>query len=138
MIFTVDGSEDDDNEVESKGDENTDNLPFGRSIEINSLILRLNKEFHDDVGIFSAFLFDCFRLKPNEGTFSKANLQHAYLSGDCFECMACSDIVVRAVLFQISQNKRLVSYCLFGLVSDSDIGGAIFVTEPHLLKCCCF
>ena len=30
--------------------------------------------------------------------FLKANLPHAYLSGDCVECMACSDNVVRAGL----------------------------------------
>ena len=30
--------------------------------------------------------------------FLEANLPHAYLSGDCLECMACSDNVVRAGL----------------------------------------
>lgn len=30
--------------------------------------------------------------------FLRANLPHAYLSGDCVECMACSDNVVRAGL----------------------------------------
>ena len=150
MIFTGDGREDDDNEVENT--DNSNSLPFGRSIAINSLISRSNKEFPNDVGIFAAFLFNCFRLKKN---ILKANLQHAYLSDDCFECMACSDNVARAeltpklratnVLCQIvdyvaqespvfnpqviSQNKRLVSYYLcyfsFGVVSDI-IGEAFF------------
>ena len=87
---------------------------FGRSIGINLSILRLHKEFPDDVGIFAAFLFDCFCLNAN--------------SPHCFECVACSANVVRAGL---TQNKRLVSYYLFGLVSDSDSGGAFFVSVPH-------
>ena len=37
-------------------------------------------------------------LQPGEAMFLKANLPHAYLSGDCVECMACSDNVVRAGL----------------------------------------
>ena len=162
MIFTVDGSRDDDNDVERT---------FGRSIEINFLILRLNKEFPNinDVGIVAAFIFDCFRLKPNEGMFLKPNLPRAYFSGDCFECMTCSDNVVcvgstpklrdtsglcqivdyvtqEPSVFngQVSPNKTLTSYylcspclcySLFGLVSDSDIiGGAFFVIVSHLSR----
>ena len=38
------------------------------------------------------------RLEPGEAMFLGPNLIHAYLSGDCVECMACSDNVVRAGL----------------------------------------
>merc|ERR1712107_300682 len=41
---------------------------------------------------------NCFRLRAGEAMFLEANLVHAYLSGDCLECMACSDNVVRAGL----------------------------------------
>ena len=39
-----------------------------------------------------------FIIQPGEAMFLRANLPHAYLSGDCVECMACSDNVVRAGL----------------------------------------
>jgi len=37
-------------------------------------------------------------LKPGESTFLGPNEPHAYLSGDCIECMACSDNTIRAGL----------------------------------------
>jgi mannose-6-phosphate isomerase len=37
-------------------------------------------------------------LKPGEALFLGPDEPHAYLSGDCMECMACSDNVVRAGL----------------------------------------
>lgn len=37
-------------------------------------------------------------LEPGEGLFLAANEPHAYISGECVECMAASDNVVRAGL----------------------------------------
>lgn len=37
-------------------------------------------------------------MKPGQAIFLAANEPHAYLSGDCIECMACSDNVIRAGL----------------------------------------
>lgn len=37
-------------------------------------------------------------LQPGESIYLGANEIHAYLSGDCIECMACSDNVIRAGL----------------------------------------
>jgi mannose-6-phosphate isomerase len=51
-----------------------------------------------DVGLFCLY-FLCFRtLKAGEGVFLKADVPHAYLSGNIIECMANSDNVVRAGL----------------------------------------
>eukprot|EP01084_Bolivina_argentea_P265458 449976_1 len=85
-------NKEDDNEQKAKDD------TFARDIDINELVPRLNEQFPGDVGIFAAFLLNCFRLKPGEAIFLEANLPHAYLDGDCLECMACSDNVVRAGL----------------------------------------
>ncbi|MGH0150178.1 UNVERIFIED_CONTAM: hypothetical protein FKN15_022376 [Acipenser sinensis] len=38
------------------------------------------------------------KLEPGEAMFLGANEPHAYLLGDCIECMACSDNTVRAGL----------------------------------------
>lgn len=64
----------------------------------SELVLRLNKEFPGDVGIFVVYFLNHIQISPGEAMFLKANLPHAYLSGDCVECMACSDNVVRAGL----------------------------------------
>ncbi|XP_067948080.1 mannose-6-phosphate isomerase-like isoform X2 [Watersipora subatra] len=66
--------------------------------ELMELIIRLNSQFPGDVGIFAAFFLNHMKLKPGEAMFLAANLPHAYLSGDCIECMATSDNVVRAGL----------------------------------------
>jgi len=65
---------------------------------LKELVLRLNTQFPGDVGVFAAFFLNHMKLKPGEAMFLAANLPHAYLSGDCIECMATSDNVVRAGL----------------------------------------
>jgi len=65
---------------------------------LGDLVLRLNGDFPGDVGIFVIYFLNHMQLKPGEAMFLRANLPHAYLSGDCVEVMACSDNVVRAGL----------------------------------------
>nr|CUU99531.1 hypothetical transcript [Hymenolepis microstoma] len=70
-------------------------------VDSNSLVelfLRLNQQFPGDVGCLSVFFFNYIKMKPGEAIFLKANTPHAYISGDCVECMANSDNVVRAGL----------------------------------------
>ncbi|XP_067625317.1 mannose-6-phosphate isomerase [Eurosta solidaginis] len=59
---------------------------------------KLNEDFPNDVGVLSLFFLNVVHLKPGEAMFLGANQIHAYLSGDCVECMACSDNVIRAGL----------------------------------------
>lgn len=65
---------------------------------LEELCLRLNSQFPEEVGCFCVFLFNYVTLSPGEAMFLAANEPHAYLSGDCVECMALSDNVVRAGL----------------------------------------
>ena len=60
------------------------------------LLLRLNTQFPGDVGCFVLYFLNHIYLQPGEAMFLRANVPHAYLDGDCIECMACSDNVVRA------------------------------------------
>ncbi|RUS80567.1 hypothetical protein EGW08_011661 [Elysia chlorotica] len=62
------------------------------------LLLKLSSEFPGDRGLFAIYFLNVVHLEPGEAMFLEANLPHAYLSGDCMECMACSDNVVRAGL----------------------------------------
>ena len=66
--------------------------------ELDHLFLRLTDQFPGDVGCFVIYFLNYVRLSPGEAMFLGPNVPHAYLSGDCVECMACSDNVVRAGL----------------------------------------
>ncbi|GMI73447.1 PHOSPHOMANNOSE ISOMERASE 2, DARK INDUCIBLE 9 [Hibiscus trionum] len=66
--------------------------------EKEQLVLHLEKQYPGDIGVISAFFFNYVKLNPGEALYLGANEPHAYLSGDCIECMATSDNVVRAGL----------------------------------------
>lgn len=62
------------------------------------LIMRLAEQYPMDVGILSALFLNYIQLEPGQALYLDANEPHAYLSGECLECMATSDNVVRAGL----------------------------------------
>ncbi|ODQ63185.1 mannose-6-phosphate isomerase [Nadsonia fulvescens var. elongata DSM 6958] len=65
--------------------------------ELADLILRLNKQFPYDIGLFcGGLLLNYCQLNPGEAMFLRAKDPHAYISGDIIECMAASDNVVRS------------------------------------------
>jgi len=59
---------------------------------------RLHSQFPYDNGVLMVYFLNYLKLEPSEAIFLGANEPHAYLFGDCIECMACSDNVVRAGL----------------------------------------
>lgn len=62
------------------------------------IIQSISKEMPNDVGVLAVFLLNVIRLQPGEAIFLAQNEPHAYIHGDCVECMATSDNVVRAGL----------------------------------------
>ncbi|KAF3788831.1 Mannose-6-phosphate isomerase 2 [Nymphaea thermarum] len=62
------------------------------------LALRLEEQYPNDVGVLSSFFLNYVKLNPGEALYLDANEPHAYIYGDCVECMATSDNVVRAGL----------------------------------------
>ncbi|KAI3462545.1 hypothetical protein Pfo_019208 [Paulownia fortunei] len=62
------------------------------------LVLRLEKQYPGDVGVIAAFFLNYVKLNPDEALYLGANEPHAYILGECVECMATSDNVVRAGL----------------------------------------
>ncbi|MCO5581763.1 hypothetical protein L7F22_035651 [Adiantum nelumboides] len=62
------------------------------------LVLRLAEQYPGDVGVLSVFLLNYVCLAPGEALYLDANEPHAYIAGECVECMATSDNVVRAGL----------------------------------------
>lgn len=65
---------------------------------IAKTFLSINKDFPNDVGVLCLFFLNILQLKPGEAIYLAAKEPHAYLEGDCIECMACSDNVVRCGL----------------------------------------
>ncbi|KAG4431041.1 Mannose-6-phosphate isomerase [Cadophora sp. M221] len=64
--------------------------------DLADLVIRLDKQFPGDIGLFVLFFLNYVKLEVGEAMFLKADDIHAYLSGDIIECMAASDNVVRA------------------------------------------
>lgn len=62
------------------------------------LVSQLERQYPDDVGVIAAFFMNYVKLKPGQALCLGANELHAYLFGDCIECMATSDNVIRAGL----------------------------------------
>lgn len=73
-------------------------FPVFKDCEIATIFLRLNQDFPNDIGCLSVFFLNIINLLPGQAIFLPAKEPHAYLDGDCIECMACSDNVVRAGL----------------------------------------
>ncbi|KAH9608109.1 hypothetical protein KSS87_009390 [Heliosperma pusillum] len=71
--------------------------------------LWLEEKFPGDVGIIAAFFMNFMTLNPGEAVCLGPNEIHAYLSGDCIECMATSDNVVRAGL--TSKQRDVETLC---------------------------
>lgn len=65
---------------------------------VSQLFQRLHSQYPGDVGCFVIYFLNIVRLSPGEAMFLGPNVPHAYLAGDCVECMANSDNVVRAGL----------------------------------------
>ncbi|KAF8959579.1 mannose-6-phosphate isomerase [Flammula alnicola] len=66
--------------------------------DVVQLVVQLDAQFPGDVGIFCAFFLNYVHLSPGEAIFLGAGEPHAYISGECMECMANSDNVIRAGL----------------------------------------
>lgn len=66
--------------------------------EKEQLALELEMQYPGDVGVISSFLLNYVKLRPGQALYLGPNEPHAYLFGECVECMASSDNVVRAGL----------------------------------------
>jgi len=73
-------------------------IPEGERTERQALVLELNEQYPGDVGILTAMFLNLVLLEPGAGIVLAANEPHAYLAGECVECMATSDNVIRAGL----------------------------------------
>ncbi|XP_017848628.1 mannose-6-phosphate isomerase [Drosophila busckii] len=82
--------------------------------ELFEVFNTISKDFPGDVGILSLFFLNIVRLQPGQAIYLGANEIHAYLDGDCVECMSCSDNVIRAGLTpKFKDVDQLISSVIF-------------------------
>lgn len=74
------------------------NRPKAIGKDVLDVIAELHSLYPGDPGVFAPFFLNYFKLLPGQAIYLKPNKLHAYLKGECIECMACSDNVVRAGL----------------------------------------
>ncbi|CAG2110022.1 unnamed protein product [Medioppia subpectinata] len=79
---------------------------------LRQLFLRLYSQFPNDIGCFAIFYLNYLNLKPGEAIYLGQDEPHAYILGDCMECMACSDNVVRAGLTPKFKDVKTLSNML--------------------------
>lgn len=111
--------------------------------EKEQLVLRLEKQYPGDIGVLSAFFFNYVKLKPGEALYLGANEPHAYISGECVECMASSDNVIRAgltpkdrdiqVLCSMLTYKLVKNFCISYLYIQSSFWEEILIIEKIIL-----
>ncbi|KAM7270452.1 hypothetical protein ACFE04_029666 [Oxalis oulophora] len=79
------------------------------------LVLRLESQYPSDAGVMAAFLLNYVKLKHGQAFCIGPNELHAYISGECIECMATSDNVVRAGLTNKGRDvQTLISMLKYG------------------------
>lgn len=62
------------------------------------VIRKMSKDFPNDIGIFSPLFLNHMILEPGQCCYYAAEELHAYLSGECVECVGCSNNTIRAAM----------------------------------------
>lgn len=102
------------------------------------LFLRVQKDYPGDVGLFSIYFLNYVRVgveQPLRYIYCAPDEPHAYLSGDCIECMAVSDNVVRAGL--TSKHKDVDTLLRMMTYRDDLLPELVRTGErvaPHVIK----
>ena len=100
------------------------------------LVLSLERQYGDDIGVIAALFFNYVKLSPGEALYIGANEPHAYLSGECIECMATSDNVVRAGLTPKYRDvQTLCSMLTYKQVSVIVIYCVMYIMLPLYFTC---
>ncbi|MEZ8296904.1 mannose-6-phosphate isomerase, class I [Vibrio splendidus] len=102
----------------------TDLLAWAKSTsnELGALIIELNGQYPNDVGLLSPLMLNVLELVPGEAMFLDAGTPHAYIKGLGLEVMANSDNVLRAGLTpKYMDVDELVKCCKFNALDINNI-----------------
>ncbi len=96
-------------QVEKFYDTTMRNLSQKSPFRVYDEILRSSYQYLGsfDAGMPLLYLFSYVSLKKRDAVFIDAGVPHAYVSGDFFECMKCSDNVVRGGLTPKEIDKEM-------------------------------
>uniref|UniRef100_A0A0N5CGX0 mannose-6-phosphate isomerase n=1 Tax=Strongyloides papillosus TaxID=174720 RepID=A0A0N5CGX0_STREA len=102
-----------------------------------NVILKMEKDFPGDVGCFALLYLNHMILQPGECCYYAAEELHAYLSGECVECVGCSNNTIRAALtpkyIDIDSLCEVLNYrmtdCSYYIVDPKTLPGFEHVRE---------
>ncbi|MDN3609651.1 mannose-6-phosphate isomerase, class I [Vibrio ostreicida] len=100
---------------------------------LGPLILSLNEQYPDDVGLLAPLMLNVLELQPGEAMFLDAGTPHAYIKGTALEIMANSDNVLRAGLTpKYMDIDELIGCCKFEALDDAHILTAPVTKDEEL------
>ena len=96
---------------------------------LKPLMIHLHNHLAYDRGCLLIYLLNYIKLQPGEAIYLEALTPHAYISGNCIECMALSDNVIRAGLtFKFIDLQPLIESTRYKFSSETD-----FKIEPKIM-----
>lgn len=114
----------------------------GSDKNLEILLNRVYEQYPGDIGVFCLLFLNYVSLESGQAIFLAANEPHAYLSGDCIECMATSDNVVRSGLTpKFKDVETLVSMLTYNhgpveklVLSGSKFGKHSLLYDPPIAE----
>lgn len=96
------------------------------------VIRKMSVDFPNDIGIFSPLFLNHMILEPGQCCYYAAEELHAYLSGECVECVGCSNNTIRAAMTpKYIDRDALCSVLNYKMTEQKDY----LVPENKLTEC---
>ncbi len=74
--------------------------PSNEGAELADLVIRLNGQFPDDIGLFVQFFLNYVKLQPGEAMYLQADDIHAYLSGGGCMIIKYSNVKLMSIRYR--------------------------------------
>ncbi|VDN56089.1 unnamed protein product [Dracunculus medinensis] len=95
-----------------------------------NVIKKIAQDFPGDIGCFSPLFLNHLILEPGECCYYAAEELHAYLSGECVECVGCSNNTIRAACTP----KYIDVETLCKILSYRMTDPSYYIVKPVVLK----
>ncbi|MCP9264812.1 Mannose-6-phosphate isomerase [Dirofilaria immitis] len=100
------------------------------SEETVAVIQKMSRDFPGDIGCFIPLLLNHIVLSPGECCYYAAQELHVYLSGECVECVSCSNNTIRAAC----TSKFIDIDTLCEVLSYRMTNPSHYIVSPAVLK----
>uniref|UniRef100_A0A915PQG4 mannose-6-phosphate isomerase n=1 Tax=Setaria digitata TaxID=48799 RepID=A0A915PQG4_9BILA len=95
-----------------------------------AVIQKMSRDFPGDIGCFMPMLLNHIILSPGECCYYATQELHAYLSGECVECVSCSNNTIRAAC----TSKFIDIDTLCEVVNYRMTDPSYYIVTPTVLK----